>query len=60
MTNLTQITPEFVEYECECSDSKKFRITFDGASTGNYIIDYCQRCYESDDKQFMILTEALN
>ena len=53
-------TIENSTFECYCSEEKKYRITFDGASTGNYIIDYCQKCYDSDDKQFMILTEALN
>jgi len=43
-----------IEYECECRDKKKFRIVFDGASTGNYIIEYCKKCFGSDDKQFMI------
>ena len=48
-----------IEYECECLEKKKFRIVFDGDSTGNYIIEYCQKCYDSDDKQFMISTEVL-
>ena len=43
-----------LEYECDCTEKKKFRIVFDGDSTGNYIIEYCQKCYDSDDKQFMI------
>ena len=59
MENSTESTPELVEYECECQDTKKFRIVFDGASTGNYIIEYCQRCYGNDDKQFMISTEVI-
>lgn len=46
-------------YECECLEDKKFRIVFDGDSTGNYIVEYCQKCYEQDDKQFMLLTEEL-
>ena len=32
---------------------------FDGGSTGNYIVEYCQRCYDEDDKQFMISVEEL-
>ncbi|MGY5151750.1 MAG: hypothetical protein ACW9XA_05725 [Candidatus Nitrosopumilus sp. bin_6a] len=59
MTISTRITPELIEYECECSDVKKFRIVFDGDSTGNYIIEYCQKCFDSDDKQFLISTEVL-
>jgi len=59
MQNSTGSTLELIGYECECLDKKKFRIVFDGASTGNYIIEYCQKCYDSDDKQFMILTEVI-
>ena len=58
MNNSTKFTPEITEYECECSDTKKFRIIFDGASTGNYTVEYCQKCYDSDDKQFMISMEV--
>jgi hypothetical protein len=46
-------------FECLCSEKKKFRVEFDGASTGNYIIEYCEKCYDSDDKQFMISMEEL-
>ncbi len=46
-------------YECECDDDKKFRVVFDGDSTGNYIIEYCEKCYDSDDKQFMVSMEEL-
>ncbi len=49
-----------LEYECECLDDKKFRVLFDGDSTENYIIEYCQKCYDSDDKQFMISMEILD
>ena len=59
MSNSTESTPKFVEYECECLDSKRFRIMFDGDSTGNYVIEYCEKCYDSDDKQFMISMEEL-
>jgi len=62
MNNSAESTPKFTEYEyeCECSDTKKFRVLFDGDSTGNYIIEYCQKCYDSDDKQFMISMEILD
>ncbi len=59
MSSLTGFTPELIEYECECLDNKKFRILFDGDSSGNYIINFCQKCYDSDDKQFMISSEEL-
>ena len=41
-------------YECECDIEKKFRLTFDGGDNENYFVEYCQNCYDSDDKQFMI------
>lgn len=47
-------------YECECQDKKAYRLTFDGASTGHYIAEYCQKCYDSDDKQFMIYEERIS
>jgi len=46
-------------YECECPDKKKYRVIFDGASIGKYAIKYCQKCYDSDDKQFMISEELI-
>ncbi len=49
-----------LEYECNCSEDKKFRITFDGDSTGNYVIEYCEKCYASDDHQFMVSMEMLS
>jgi hypothetical protein len=58
--NPTSSTPKIAEYECECLDDKKFIVVFDGDSTGNYIIEYCQKCYDSDDKQFMISMEILD
>ena len=48
-----------LEYECECQDDKKFRVLFDGDSTGNYIVEYCEKCFGQDDKQFMISMEAI-
>ena len=50
---------EIIEYECECTEEKKFRVIFDGASTGRYSIEFCQKCYDSDDKQFIITMEEL-
>jgi hypothetical protein len=46
-------------FECLCSEKKKYQILFDGGDTGNYVADYCQKCYDSDDKQFMISMEEL-
>jgi len=58
-TYMSKITTTPLEYECECLEKKKFRIVFDGDSTGNYIVEYCQKCFDSDDKQFMISTEVI-
>jgi len=45
--------------ECGCASKKTHRITFDGGSAGNYTIDYCDKCYALDDKQFIISSEVL-
>ena len=50
---------EIIEYECNCTEDKKFRVVFDGGSTGNYIVDFCKKCYDENDKQFMISVEEL-
>ena len=46
-------------FECECLENKIYRLVFDGDSTGNYIVEYCQRCFDQDDKQFMISMDEL-
>lgn len=51
---MSQNVSKPIEYECNCTERKCFRVVFDGGSTGNYIVEYCQRCYDEDDKQFMI------
>lgn len=50
--------PEAI-FECECLDDKKYRLVFDGDVTGQYIVEYCPRCYDQDDKQFKISTEVM-
>ena len=49
-------TPIFV---CNCQEDKKFRLTFDGASTGLYQIEYCKACYDNDDRKFLIKEEMI-
>lgn len=46
-------------YECECTEEKKFRVTYDGGSSGQYAIEFCQICFDQDDRQFMISQERL-
>ena len=53
------VKPECI-FECECLKDKKYRLVFDGATTGQYVVEYCQECYDQDDKQFMNSMEALS
>ena len=46
--------------ECECLEDKKFRVVFDGDDTGNYIVEFCQRCYDQEDKQYIISMEVIS
>ncbi|WP_428324350.1 hypothetical protein [Nitrosopumilus sp.] len=48
-----------MEYECECAKEKKYKVVFDGGDTGKYIVEYCQKCYDSDDMKFMVITEVI-
>ena len=56
---MTQNVSDTAEYECDCSEEKRYRITFDGGDSGNYLVEYCQKCFDSDDKQFMISMEMM-
>lgn len=47
-------------FDCMCDTEKIYRLVFDGDSTGNYVVEYCQKCYDSDDKQFMISMDVIN
>jgi hypothetical protein len=46
-------------FECNCENEKKYRLTFDGGDSGYYLVEYCQKCFDLDDKQFMLSTEVL-
>ena len=46
-------------FECECLEDKKYRIVFDSADAGQYFVEYCQKCYDQDDKQFLVSQEEL-
>lgn len=54
-TNLNNQTT----FECECITTKTYRVIFDGGSTGNYVIEMCQQCYDADDKRFVITEEMI-
>jgi hypothetical protein len=47
-------------YRCKCSEAKLYRVLFDGDDSGNYVGLLCQKCYDSDDKQFMICEERIS
>jgi hypothetical protein len=49
-----------ITFECNCEHEKNYRLTFDGGDSGNYIVEYCQRCCASDDRQFMVSMEMLS
>lgn len=50
---------ESTTFQCECTIDKKFRLVFDGGQTGAYCVEYCQVCFDNDDKEFLILTEVI-
>ena len=47
-------------FSCKCKLPAKYRLTFDGGSTGHYIVELCKKCYEQEkDKRFLISEEIL-
>ena len=48
------------KYVCKCTSKKEFNLTFDGGSTGKYVIFLCERCYRTVDRRFLISEERLN
>lgn len=46
-------------FECYCEYEKKYQVEFDGGDSGKYVVNYCQICYDQDDKQFMISVKGL-
>ena len=47
------------QFACKCQNSKKFKLTLDGGSTGQYVLELCKQCYEHEDKRFLISEEML-
>lgn len=41
-------------FRCRCKVFKTNRLIFDGGSEGNYTIELCPKCYERQDKKFLI------
>ena len=46
-------------FKCNCENEKKYYLIFDSGDLENYSVEYCQECYDSDDKQFMISMEVI-
>jgi len=47
------------QFECDCDNKKKYRLKLDGGSLGLYFVNYCQECFEKDDKQDIISVDAI-
>jgi len=47
-------------FVCSCPSSKKHRLTFNGGSAGQYDLEICQKCYDQEDKQFLISEECFD
>ena len=48
-----------ITFECECTTTKNHKVTFDGATSGNYIVEMCEQCFKADDGRFILLHEVL-
>ena len=46
-------------FSCKCKFPRKYRLTFDGGSSGNYSIELCESCYWNEDKKYLISEEKL-
>lgn len=53
------ITQETVVYQCNCDQIKKIRAVYDGGFGEKFTVEYCEKCFDSDDKQFMLSMEVL-
>lgn len=49
----------FPQFECICENEKKYRLKFDGGSTGFYFVDYCQQCADQDNKLYLVSMEEI-
>lgn len=57
---MSQKPEQVIEFECECTSEKRIRAIFDGGNSGYYSVDYCQSCFDGDDKQFLISMENIH
>lgn len=57
---VTNDTPEIVVYECGCSDKKKIKVVYDGGFGDKFTVEYCEKCYDQEDKKFEISMEIIS
>ena len=48
-----------VTYYCECTDPRIYRLTYNGGSSEIFSFECCQKCYDEEDKKFMIEQERI-
>jgi len=46
-------------FHCSDKEKKIHRLIFDGGSSGNYQLELCSKCYENQDKKFLIIEENI-
>jgi len=46
-------------FYCSDKEEKAHRLVFDGGSSGNYQLDLCSKCYENQNKKFLIKEEKI-
>lgn len=51
-----EITPILT---CKCLEPKQYHLVFDGGFNEKYAIEYCQKCFDQEDKEFMISMELI-
>ena len=56
---VTKDTSEIVVYECGCNSKKEIRVVYDGGFDEKFAVEYCDVCYEQEDKRFMISMEVM-
>ena len=46
-------------YRCKCEKKLFTRLTFDGGSSGEYVISLCEECNRSVDREFLVSEEVM-
>lgn len=47
------------EYECDCDEQKTIKVVYDGGFDEKFTVEYCQKCYDQENKEFEISMERL-